>query len=157
MEFIWKGKNPIIKNSTLCKDYKYGGLKNVERLQCSWIKRLFNNNFHQWKLIPLYLIHQYLRKNFKFHSNLEGSHSILCKFPKFYKEIFIRWGKHLSSPATLPSTVACQFIWFNKHIQIDNKSIYLYNFSNRNLNFVGQLFDTDGKLKFWDCIKQVFS
>ena len=96
------------------------------------------------------------KKKIKFHSNLEVSQSILCKFPKFYKEIFIRWGKHLSSLATLPSTIACQFIWFNKHIQIDNKSIYLYNFSNRNLNFVGQLFDTDGKLKSWDCVKHQF-
>ena len=129
MEFIWKGKNPKIKNSTLCNDYESGGLKNVDifskvvSLQCSWIKRLFDNNFHQWKFIPLYLIRQYLGKNFKFHSNLEVSHSILCKFPKFYKEIFIRWGKHLSSSAALPSTVACQFIWYNKHIQIGNKSI----------------------------------
>ena len=111
------------------------------------MKRLFDNIFYQWKLTPLYLIRQYLGKKFNFHSNLEVSHSILYKFSKFYKEIFIRWGKHLSSSATLPSTVACQFIWFNKHIQIDNKSIYLYNFSNRNLNFVGKLFNTDGKLK----------
>ena len=29
MEFIWKGKNPKIKHSTLCNDYEYGGLKNV--------------------------------------------------------------------------------------------------------------------------------
>ena len=95
-------------------------------------------------------------KKYKFHSNLEVIHSILCKFPHVYKEIFIRWSKHLSSPATLPSTVSCQFIWYNKPIQIDNKSIYLYNFSNRNLNFVGQLFDTDGKLKSWDCVKRQF-
>ena len=90
MEFIWKGKNPKIKNSTLCNDYEYGGLKNVDifskvvSLQCSWIKRLFDNNFHQWKLIPLYLVCQYFGKSFKFHSNLEVSHSILCKFAKFY-------------------------------------------------------------------------
>ena len=140
----------------------YGGLKSVDifskvvSLQCSWIKILFDNKFHECKLIPLYLIRQYLGKKFKFHSNFEVSHSILCKFAKFYKEIFIRRGKHLSSPATLPSTVACQFIWFNKHIQTDNKSIYLYNFLNRNLNFVGQLFDTDGKLKSWDCVKHQF-
>ena len=51
------------------------------------------------------------------------------------------------------STVACQFIWYNNYIQIGNKSIYLYNFSNRNLDFVGQLFDTDGNLKSWDCVK----
>ena len=116
MEFIWKGKNLKIKNSTLCNDYEYGGLKNIDifskvvTLQCSWIKRLFDNNFHQWKLIPLYLIVQFLGKNFKFHYNLEVSHSILYKFPIFYKEIFIRWSKHRFSPATLPSTVACQFI-----------------------------------------------
>ena len=77
MEFIWKGKNRKIKNSTLYNDYEYGGLKNVDifskvvSLQSSWIKKLFDNNFHQWKLIPLYLIRQYLGKNFKFHSNLE--------------------------------------------------------------------------------------
>ena len=44
MEFIWKVKNLKIKNSTLCNDYEYGGLKNVDifskvvSLQCSWIK-----------------------------------------------------------------------------------------------------------------------
>ena len=30
MEFIWKGKNLKIKNSTLCNDYEYGGQKNVD-------------------------------------------------------------------------------------------------------------------------------
>ena len=40
------------------------------------------------KVISLYLIPHYLGKNFKFHSNLEVSHSILCGFLKFYKEIF---------------------------------------------------------------------
>ena len=58
MEFIRKGKNPEIKNRTSCNDYEYGGLKNVGifsnavNLQCSWMKRLLTNNFHQWKLIP---------------------------------------------------------------------------------------------------------
>ena len=111
-------------NQKICHDYEYGGLKNVDifskvvSLQCSWIKRLFDNNFHQWKLIPLYLIRQYLGKNLKFHSNLEVSHSILCKFPNFYKEIFIRWGKHLCPPANLLSTVAYQFIWYNSIFEL---------------------------------------
>ena len=30
MEFIWKGKNPKIKNSTLFNDYENGGLKNID-------------------------------------------------------------------------------------------------------------------------------
>ena len=76
-KFISKGKNPKIENNTLCNDYENGGLKNVDIfskvvvLQCSWIKKLFNNNFHQWKVILIYLIRQDFGKNFKFHSNLE--------------------------------------------------------------------------------------
>ena len=83
-------------------------------------------------------------------------HSVLCEFPRFYKEVIIKWGK-LSSLAALPSTVACQFMSHNKHTQIDDKSTYSYSFSNSNLNFIGQLFDTDGKLKSWGCIKHQFS
>ena len=30
MGFMWKGKNPKIKNSTLCNDCEYGDLKNVD-------------------------------------------------------------------------------------------------------------------------------
>ena len=37
-------------------------------------KRLFDKNFHQWKVIPLYLIRWYLGRNFKFLSNSEVSH-----------------------------------------------------------------------------------
>ena len=71
MEFIWKGKTPNIKSSTLCNYYNNGGLKNVDvfskivSLQCSWKKNLFDNNVHRWKVIPLYLIHWYLGRNFK--------------------------------------------------------------------------------------------
>ena len=30
MEFIWKGKNPKIKHSTLCDEYENCELKNVD-------------------------------------------------------------------------------------------------------------------------------
>ena len=48
-EFIWNGSSPKIKHSTLCNKYENGGLKNVDilskviSLQCSWIKRLYDN------------------------------------------------------------------------------------------------------------------
>ena len=60
--FIWGDGQPKIKHETLRMDYKHGGLKNVDitlkfiSLQCSWVKRLFDNCFHNWKVIPLHLI-----------------------------------------------------------------------------------------------------
>ena len=61
-EFIWKGKNPKIKHSTLCNKYENGGLKNADvfpkvvSLESSWIKKLFDSNFHQLKVTELYFI-----------------------------------------------------------------------------------------------------
>ena len=74
--FLWKSSTPKINHETLCNDYKGGGLKNVDipnkiiALQCSWIRRLYNNSFHEWKLIPLYLIEKSFGRSFKFRSNL---------------------------------------------------------------------------------------
>ena len=57
-QFIWPTK-PKIKNETISSAFEDGGLKNVDinkkitSLQCSWIKRLYDGSFHEWKLIKL--------------------------------------------------------------------------------------------------------
>ena len=60
-------------------------------MQCSWVKRLFEDDFHDWKVIPLFLIGKHLGKNFKFHNNIDISNDILSKFPSFYQDIFVKW------------------------------------------------------------------
>ena len=75
-EFIWNGNSPKTEHSTLCNNYEDGGLKMVDilskviSLQCPWIKRLYDNSSHLWKIMLSYLIDAYLGKNFKFFSNL---------------------------------------------------------------------------------------
>ena len=70
-QFIWKNGNPKLKQTTLCDKYEKGGLKNVDifskitSLQCSWVKRLYGDSFNAWKVIPLFLIKNYLGKNFQ--------------------------------------------------------------------------------------------
>ena len=62
--FLWPSK-PKIKNETLCSDFKHGGLKNVNiqkktSLQCSWVRRLHDDSFHEWKIILLKLTKNHL-------------------------------------------------------------------------------------------------
>ena len=58
--FIWHGKKAKIRHSTLCNGNEKGGIKNVNlrnkitSMQCSWVKRLFEDDFHDWKVIPHY-------------------------------------------------------------------------------------------------------
>ena len=94
-----------IKRSTLCNGYKMGGIKNVDlrnkaiSMQCSWVKRLFEDDFHDWKILPLFLIDKHLGKNFKFHNNLDISNDVLSKrltvslyiFLFFWQKLELYW------------------------------------------------------------------
>ena len=50
-DFIWRGKRPKIKHSTLIGNFENGGLKDIDieskskALKLSWIKRLLDSNF----------------------------------------------------------------------------------------------------------------
>ena len=59
----------------------------ITSLQCCWIKRLNDANFHEWKLIPLHLINAFITFVFKFHPSIALNFQ-LGQFPKFYQNIF---------------------------------------------------------------------
>ena len=98
--FLWPSK-PKIKNETLCSDFKQGGLKNVNilkkiiSLQCSWVKRLYDDSFHEPKVIPLKLIKKSFGSHFKFHCNLLFNICCINDFPSFHLDIFVT-GKNIS-------------------------------------------------------------
>ena len=55
------GKTHVLKqNKSLSNIFENGGLKNVDTtlkaisLQCSWVKKLYDGNFHESKVIPLH-------------------------------------------------------------------------------------------------------
>ena len=87
--FFLNNSSPKIKHETLCNNYKAGGLKNVDilskiiALQCFWIRRLYDNSFPEWKLIPLYLIKKSFDTHLVLHLNF-----ILIYFLKVIKLSF---------------------------------------------------------------------
>ena len=135
--FIWNNLTSKIKHETLCNSFEEGGLKNVDinskiaSLQCSWVKRLYDDKFHEWKLIPLHLIKSTFGINFKFHSNLDFDDSKILTFPSFYKQLFRNWRKYLSYSVNIPSSILSQPIWYNKKIKINSKPIYVEEFTKK--------------------------
>ena len=129
--FIWNGLNPKIKNSTVKNN---GGLKNVNiaakisSLQSSGIKKLFDENFHDRKIIPLHIIHKSLGKKFVFHSNLKVNKKLTKCFPKYYIEFINTGGSKFSCQTLEPSAILSQFLWFNSQSQIGNKSVFFFFF-----------------------------
>ena len=116
--FLWQNSRPKIKHKTFSNSFETGGLKNVDinlkviSLQCSWVKKLFDENFHEWKIIPLHLIRITFGQDFKFHSNLSYDTKLLfCNysFPVFYKNIFRYWSQHFTVSPDLPSCILSSF------------------------------------------------
>ena len=100
-EFIQNHKRPKIKKKTLINNFGKGGLKDVDipskiaSLQCSRVKRMFDRNFHEWKIIPLFLFEKYFGKKFKFHGSLDIRQYLIRKIPEFCREILLNWSKFL--------------------------------------------------------------
>ena len=145
--FLWENSTSKIKRNTLCNDYKDGGLKNVDirekiiSLQCSWIKRLYDDSFHEWKIIPLHLISKIFGNSFIFHSNLSFKKKLIKSFPSFYKEILLNWKTFFSKTPKTPPSILSLFLWYNIYIQIDEGDLHLSRSSQKSLSFVSQLFD----------------
>ena len=138
---------------------KAGGLKNVDiqnkiiPLQCSWIRRLYNNSFHEWKLITLYLIQKSVGSSFEFHSNLLFESNKTKFFPSFCQEIILYWKKHLALVIEIPSCILSQYLWYNANIQVDKTSI---QFSQLSEKYNSQLFNDNGSIKKWYEFKEEF-
>ena len=87
---LWQNSRLKIKHKTLSNTVETGGLKNVDinlkiiSLQCSWVKKLYDENFHEWKVIPLHLICLTFGQN----SNFSYNTKLRTSFPAFYKNIF---------------------------------------------------------------------
>ena len=99
--FIWSGKKPKIKHSTLIGDYCEGGLRDVDidskllSLKFIWIKRLRDPNSHPWKVVANLLLSQ-VGGDAIFHTNWRLSDNFkqqANKLPLFYKELINVWEK----------------------------------------------------------------
>ena len=99
-QFIWKNCRPKIKHETICNTRVKEELKNagINSITKSFNTRgfrdfMYGDSFHEWKLIPLYVIEQSFGKSFIFYSNLNFKISKLTTFPEYYKRMVMAWKK----------------------------------------------------------------
>lgn len=81
-------------NTKQCSTFETSVLQKVDmqlqrissqKVNCSCIKKLYNQHFWESKIIPLYLINKYLAKNANFHPLT----MLLQNFPIHYKHIYL--------------------------------------------------------------------
>ena len=112
-KFIWNGKPDEVKRNTLIGDFEKSGLKIIDiesyfiSLKTSWVSRLADSKFSNWKLIPLKYLNVFGKKMLIFNMNIDVKKhkQFLNNIPEFYKNVLTSWiktgGGQLNSPLTI--------------------------------------------------------
>ena len=123
-DFIWSGKKPKIKHSTLIGDYCEGGLRDIDidakllSLKFIWIKRLKDPTSHSWKVVAnlsqvggdaVFHTNLCLSDNFKQQTN---------KLPLFYKELISVWEKMSKFENMNGNAILAESLWNNKFVKV---------------------------------------
>ena len=132
----------------------------LESLQIQWVKRLTNNNFHSWKIIPNVLLKDVGGVSL-FHSNLALSDA--CKlnidnYPEFYKSIVHLWIRISATDPQSEHDILSQALWNNKYILIKRKPIFFLDFYQKSINTINDLIDDDRGLGVgsWSRLKEKY-
>ena len=152
-EFLWDGKPPKIKHSSLVGSYERGGLKDIDiekrvkALRISWVRRLYDGTEHEWKIIPKFFLDK-ISKNI-FYPNLKIK--LKCKIPMFYKNVIKDWEEiAVCNPLTM-CNVMMQPICYNGKILVNGEEIKWESASNL---FVKSFYDENGHIIDWSRFKQ---
>ena len=119
--FIWNGKTDKVKRKILIQKYDLGGLKMIDfrnyvnAAKCVWIKKYLSSINTSWKrtfecFSKKENLALFLRSNFDINE-------VTKSLPDYYKDSILTW--HL-----LKSKGGREFIWYNKDIKINKKTIY---------------------------------
>ena len=106
--FIWRGRKPKTKHSTIIGDYVDGGLKDIDvemefkALKLFWIKTLADDSSNPWKATANSLLKD-IGGTLVFHSNFclsSDCKEVVKKLPKFYQQLLEFW-EPISAGSTL--------------------------------------------------------
>ena len=96
-------------------------------LKMIWLRRLLDNNYHPWKLIPTKFFSPLGGVTF-FHSNLklaDSSLRVVKNLSPFYQEPVSLWAKISQQSPTTFSEICNQTLWNNSFITTLGKPIFI--------------------------------
>ena len=148
-KFMWKNKQDRLKRCVLQKQTDNGGLNvpdfetmiNASKLK--WIKNMCKNYEPPWKLIlQHYLEPSGIHLNILLHSNYSLKYLNICKgsLPGFYYSLLELWSKYGN---TMPVDKQ-EFIWYNKQLCVNGKSVYYKDFHKAGAWYIKDLYQSGG-------------
>ena len=165
-DFIWGGRRPKIKHSTLIGSYEKDGFKDIDlsskfkSLKGIWIRKLLDEtNFHPWQEVAKVILGD-LGGEKIFHTNLflEQNNKEICnKLPKFYKELLDLWQSLSKGEINELEFVLTQNLSNNAFILSGNNPLFNRSLVSKGINYISDLIDCDGNFTRWNSMVSKFN
>ena len=126
-----------------------------------WTQKLKDgSNHHPLKALAQKILEK-CDSGYIFHSNLELSKSsvkAVRELPSFYGELILLWEKISDCSKLNNRGILPQYLWNNLCIASSlNETLFCQNLIRKNIRFVIDLIDVNGRLKSWDEISNEFN
>ena len=164
-DFIWDGKRAKVKHCTPTGGYIDGGLKDIyliskfTSLKFIWIRNMLDvKNFHPWIAFADNILRNVGGVN-AFQSNLSTVPSRLDSFkriPVFYIELTDVWKTLSGGVLKNVEFILSQSLWNNKFITSKNNTFYSEELYCKEIKYVSDLIDDEGRLSAWEVISEKF-
>ena len=145
--FLWKNKGDKVKRQVLFRPLSKDGLNFpcfrtvIKALRLCWIGRLLSNPHDTWSAIPNFHFEKHGGLLFLLNCNYSVD-KLDKKIPLFYREL-LEYFQELRSNCEDP--LQREFIlWNNKDINVENKSVFLKSWREKNVLFVQDLLNSQG-------------
>ena len=146
--FVWKAKTDKIKRKIFVQDYKLGGYKMIDynsyvkAAKCTWITRYLDGQTFDWKssfegFCKKENLALFLRSNFDM-AELPNT------MPLYYKDSITAW----SCLHKKANKSTFSFLWYNKCIKINNRTVYSKNLFQLGIWSRGDLYEDDKLIPF---------
>ena len=123
----------------------------IKALHLSWLKRLFDGNFHPWKVIPNFQFGKLCPSKCLFYPNSKLKNEKFVVF-SFYENLLNLWSELSTQKPLTASSMLSECIWYNCNITIDARVVHP-SFLKWNKNytlFVADFVNLDGSLLPWE-------
>ena len=147
--FLWKGNNKI-KRSVVVNSYEQGGGVKMTHLEShikaqkiTCPKSYYQDYPSTWKnILDFYL--KNVGERFLLKCNFLVS-KLQLQLPEFYKECLIIWNSlQQPVPSETDQEIINEYIWNNKQILIENKTVYSKNLRDKGLLKINDLLNLQG-------------
>ena len=164
--FIWNNKKPKIKHSTLIADYEEGGYKDVDikskilSLKVSWISKLLDTNFHQWKIILKQIFSEVGGTKIIFHFKFKLSKQCPLQgknLSRFYNKLVRTWSDVSENDPKEVLEISSKVLWNNLNISLKGKSLYNQYLIDKGVVTVGDIISDKGEILTWGKAKCKYS